>query len=151
LTVAAGFVPLFARADTQSASADGVKLPAGYRDWTLISLARVGGPVNDLRAKLGNTTALKAFRAGNRPFPDGSILVRLAYNAVASEENNAVCRAAAERQGVPSEQIAKLLADSLSLEDAAPSGLSRRAFLAGITWWHVAAPECTPEQVRCAG
>src|SRR5262252_7727604 len=32
----------------------GIKLPSGYRDWTLISVAVVGGGQNDMRAKLGN-------------------------------------------------------------------------------------------------
>src|SRR5262249_3158566 len=36
-----------------------------------------------------------------------------AYRAVTSEENNAVFRAAAERQGLPPEQTAKLLAESI--------------------------------------
>jgi hypothetical protein len=91
----------------------GVALPAGYRDWTLISLARVGSVVNDLRVKLGNDTAIKAYREGTLPFPDGTIIARLAYRAVTSEENNAVFRVAAERQGLPPEQVTKLLAESL--------------------------------------
>jgi hypothetical protein len=43
-----------------------VRLPAGYRDWTLISVARVGTPVNDMRAKLGNDVAIEAYRAGKK-------------------------------------------------------------------------------------
>ncbi len=91
----------------------GVKLPPGYRDWKLISVARVGSIVNDLRVKLGNDVAIKAYRAENLPFPDGTIIARLAYRAIASEENNAVFRAGAERQGLAPEQVAKLLVESV--------------------------------------
>ena len=89
----------------------GVKIPPGYREWTMISVANVGEPVNDLRVKLGNDPAIKAYRAGT-PFPDGAIIARLAYRAVTSEENNKIFRAAAEKQGVPPDQITKLLAGS---------------------------------------
>lgn len=101
-----------AHADEQAAPLYGIKLPAGYRDWTLISVASVGGTVNDLRAKLGNDVAIKAYREGTRPFPDGTIIARLAYQQIASEENNRVFRAAAEKLGAPAEQIEKLLAAS---------------------------------------
>ena len=90
----------------------GGKLPDGYRDWKVISVAQVGPPVNDIRIKLGNNRAIKAYRDSKLPFPDGAIVARLAYNQVASEENNRVFRAAAERQGLPAEQIEKLLAAS---------------------------------------
>jgi hypothetical protein len=38
----------------------GVKIPAGYRDWTLISVAHEEGDLNDLRAILCNDIAIKA-------------------------------------------------------------------------------------------
>src|SRR5262245_51331958 len=95
--------PTSAAAEDAAAAVYGVQIPPGYRDWTVISLARVGGDVNDLRVKLGNPAAIKAYRDGKRPFPDGTIIARLAYRAVVSTENNAVFRAAAERQGVASE------------------------------------------------
>jgi hypothetical protein len=75
-----------------------VKLPAGYRDWPLISVARVGAPLNDMRAKLGNEIAITAYRAGTLPFPDGTIIARLAWNQVISEENNRVLAPLAEKQ-----------------------------------------------------
>jgi hypothetical protein len=78
----------------------------------MISAALVGAPVNDLRVKLGNDVAIKAYREGKRPFPDGTIIARLAYQQVTSEENNKVFRAAAEQRGLPAEQIDKLLAAS---------------------------------------
>jgi hypothetical protein len=91
----------------------GVTVPDGYRDWKLISAGRIEGVANDLRAELGNDVAIKAYRQGKLPFPDGTVIARLAYRAVTSEENNAVFRAAAERQGLPPAQVAKLLAESL--------------------------------------
>ena len=68
----------------------GIKIPTGYRDWPMISAALVGGPVNDLRVKLGNDLATKAYPEEKRPFPDGTIIARLACSYVASEENNKV-------------------------------------------------------------
>jgi hypothetical protein len=67
-----------------------IKLPSGYRDWKLISVAHEDGNLNDLRAILGNDVAIEAYRGGKLPFPDGAILVRLAWTYVPSEENNKV-------------------------------------------------------------
>ena len=63
-------------------------MPAGYRDWRLISVAHEEGNLNDLRAVLGNDIAIKAYREGKLPFPDGAIIARLAWSYVPSEENN---------------------------------------------------------------
>ena len=79
-----------ARADEESAPALEGKLPAGYRDWRLISVAHEEGNLNDLRAVLGNDIAIKAYREGRLPFPDGAIIARLAWKYVPSEENNQV-------------------------------------------------------------
>ncbi|MGF7151194.1 hypothetical protein FHS96_004857 [Sphingomonas zeicaulis] len=68
----------------------GVELPKGYRDWKLISVAHEAGKNNDIRAILGNDIAVKAFRDGKRPFPDGSILVRLAWRYQSSPRNDRV-------------------------------------------------------------
>ena len=64
------------------------EIPPGYRDWKLISVAHEEGNLNDLRAILGNDVAIKAYREGKLPFPDGTIIARLAWNYVSSEENN---------------------------------------------------------------
>jgi hypothetical protein len=66
----------------------GIKVPAGYRDWRLISVAREEAPLDDVRAILGNDIAINAYRNGQRPFPDGTIISRLAWSYVPSEENN---------------------------------------------------------------
>jgi len=63
-------------------------IPAGYRDWRLISVAHEEGNLNDIRAVLGNDEAIKAYRDGNVPFPDGAIIARIAWNYVESDENN---------------------------------------------------------------
>jgi len=64
------------------------KLPSAYRDWRLISVAREEGDLDDIRAVLGNDIAIKAYREGTRPFPEGTIIARLAWSYDASEENN---------------------------------------------------------------
>jgi hypothetical protein len=63
-------------------------LPGGYRDWSLISVAREEGELDDIRAILGNDRAIKAYKTGTRPFPDGAIIVRIAWSYDSSEENN---------------------------------------------------------------
>lgn len=65
-------------------------LPAGYRDWKLVSVAHEAGNNNDIRAVLGNDIAVRAFREGKRPFPDGAVIVRLAWRYQASPRNDAV-------------------------------------------------------------
>jgi Cytochrome P460 len=90
----AGFVaftvPASGRSDGEADPVFGITIPAGYRDWKLISVAHEEGNLNDLRALLGNDVAIKAYREGNLPFPDGTIIARLAWSYVPSEENNKV-------------------------------------------------------------
>lgn len=66
------------------------KIPPGYRDWRLISVAREEGDLNDIRAILGNDEAIKAYREGTLPFPDGAVIARIAWSYDPSEENNKV-------------------------------------------------------------
>jgi hypothetical protein len=77
-----------AHADGAAGPVLGGILPAGYRDWRLISVAHEEGKQNDIRAILGNDIAIKAYREGKLPFPDGAIIARLAWQYVSSEENN---------------------------------------------------------------
>jgi hypothetical protein len=77
-------------ANVEAAPVLGGALPNGYRDWRLISVAHEEGNLNDLRAVLGNDIAIKAYREGKLPFPDGAIIARLAWKYVPSEENNKV-------------------------------------------------------------
>ena len=67
-----------------------VRIPAGYRDWKLISVAHEAGNLNDIRAILGNDVAIKAYRQQKLPFPDGTIIARLAWSYVPSDEDNKV-------------------------------------------------------------
>jgi hypothetical protein len=66
------------------------KIPAGYRDWRLISVAHEEGNLHSFAAMLGNDVAFKAFRDGTLPYPDGTIIAALHYGHVASEENDKV-------------------------------------------------------------
>ena len=87
---ALALVPLAASGVADDASAVfGVTLPPGYRDWQVISVAHEAGNTNDIRAILGNDVAMRAFRAGTQPFPDGTIIARVAWRYEASAANNA--------------------------------------------------------------
>jgi hypothetical protein len=77
-------------ADGEAAPLFGIKIPPGYRDWKVVSVAHEAGNNNDLRAVLGNDIAIKAYRENKLPFPDGAIIARLAWSYVPSEENNKV-------------------------------------------------------------
>jgi Cytochrome P460 len=88
----AGYMaPASGQADGEAAPIYGIKIPDGYRDWRLISVNHLaGGSVKQLRAQLGNDIAIKAFRDGTRPFPDGAIIAALHWNEASSDENNKV-------------------------------------------------------------
>jgi hypothetical protein len=68
----------------------GVTIPAGYRDWKVISVSQLIGKANQLRVELGNDIAIKAFRDGTRPFPDGAIVAALHWNADTPADNNKI-------------------------------------------------------------
>ena len=63
-------------------------IPPGYRDWRVVSVAHEAGDLNDIRAVLGNDIAIKAYREGKLPFPEGAIVGRIAWAHTSSEENN---------------------------------------------------------------
>jgi hypothetical protein len=64
----------------------GVTLPEGYRLWELIAPALEAEPLNELRAVLGNDVAVRAYRNKKLPFPDGTVLVKLAWKQMHSTE-----------------------------------------------------------------
>jgi Cytochrome P460 len=69
----------------------GITIPAGYRDWHLVSVAGLAGDkLKQLRAQLGNDIAITAFREGKLPFPDGAIIAALHWNEGSSDENDKV-------------------------------------------------------------
>ena len=82
-------VAWFAPVRTQAQSASpifGVTIPEGYRQWELIGTSHETDPLNELRAILGNPVALTAYRAGTLPFPDGTVLAKLAWKHAPSTE-----------------------------------------------------------------
>jgi hypothetical protein len=86
--VLAYMAPASGQAEGEAAPIFGVKLPPGYRDWRLISVAHEEGTLNDLRAILGNDVAIKASREGKLPYPDGTIIARLAWSYDPLEESS---------------------------------------------------------------
>jgi hypothetical protein len=70
-------------ANTEDASPIfGVTIPEGYRQWQLIAPSQPGEPFDELRAILGNDVAVKAYGRQTLPFPDGTILAKLAWKRV---------------------------------------------------------------------
>src|ERR1700726_1986785 len=86
--VAAYMAPASGQVDGGAAPISGVKIPPGYREWRLISVAHEEGSLNDLRAILGNDVAIKASREGKLPYPDGTIIARLAWSYDPLEESS---------------------------------------------------------------
>ncbi|RKE74004.1 cytochrome P460 [Pseudorhodoplanes sinuspersici] len=64
----------------------GVTIPEGYRQWELIAPAEEAAPLNEIRAVLGNKVAVDAYQSGTLPFPDGTILVKLAWKHIQSPD-----------------------------------------------------------------
>jgi hypothetical protein len=76
--------------DQETAPISVTAIPPGYRDWKFISVAHEEGNLNSFAAILGNDVAIKAYREGTLPFPDGAIIAALHYRHFSSEENNKV-------------------------------------------------------------
>jgi hypothetical protein len=64
----------------------GVTIPDGYRKWQMIAPAEEAAPLDELRVVLGNPAAIKAIENSKLPYPDGTILVKLAYKRKQSPE-----------------------------------------------------------------
>jgi Cytochrome P460 len=87
LMLAALMTPLAAGAAPEDASPIfGVTIPQGYRQWEMIAPAHEIEPLNELRVVVGNPLAMAAYRDGTLPFPDGTVLVKLAWKRVPSSE-----------------------------------------------------------------
>ncbi|WP_426284624.1 cytochrome P460 family protein [Luteibacter sp. E-22] len=96
LSCIVALVALFALVEVSGAKEDvkppsaspiyGVTIPPGYRQWELIAPALEDAPLNELRAVVGNPKAVDAYRQANLPFPDGTILVKLAWKRTPSKE-----------------------------------------------------------------
>jgi Cytochrome P460 len=88
--VVASMIPASGQAVGQAAPIYVTKMPPGFRDWTVISVSHEAGNINSIGAVLGNDVAVKAYREGKLPFPEGSIIAAVHYAYVPSEENNKV-------------------------------------------------------------
>jgi hypothetical protein len=92
----AGIIVFTARAsgpaDGEASPIYGVTIPAGYRDWKVIAVDQLllAGKSDQLRAQLGNDVAIKAYKEGTIPFPDGAIIAAIHWTRVPSEDNNKV-------------------------------------------------------------
>ncbi|HWV64046.1 MAG TPA: cytochrome P460 family protein, partial [Oxalicibacterium sp.] len=64
----------------------GVTIPDGYRKWQFIAPAHETAPLDELRVVLGNPQAIAAIEKNQLPFPDGTVLVKLAWKHVQSPE-----------------------------------------------------------------
>jgi hypothetical protein len=83
--------PASGQADREAAPVYGIKIPEGYRNWQLISVNHLtGSSLKQVRAQLGNDIAIKAFREGKIPFPDGAIIAALHWVESPSDENNKI-------------------------------------------------------------
>ena len=79
------------QAESNASPIYGITIPGGYREWHLISVNHLAGDkLKQVRAQLGNNVAIKAFREGTLPFPDGTIIAALHWNEASSDENNKV-------------------------------------------------------------
>jgi hypothetical protein len=77
-------------------------------------VAREEGELDDVRAILGNDIAVKAYREGKLPFPDGAIIARIAWSLDASEENNKTFgRAQSFVAGAPKNGVQFMVKDSI--------------------------------------
>jgi hypothetical protein len=69
----------------------GISIPPGYRNWQLISVSEIAaGDHSQLRAEFGNDIAIRAYREGKLPFPDGTIIVAQHWVKQSSPSNDEV-------------------------------------------------------------
>ena len=111
---ASSLAPVLGQADGAAAPVFGIVMPPGYRDWRLIAVAHEEGKLDDLRAILGNDTAIEAARAATPPYPDGTIIARLAwsYDPLA-ESSQAFGRAQSFVAGPPKNGVQFMVKDSI--------------------------------------
>jgi hypothetical protein len=105
------------------------KIPPGYRDWKLISVSHEAGNLNSIGAVLGNDVAIKAYREGKLPYPDGTIIAALHYGHVPSAENNKVFGQAQSFVPGPASNIQFMVKDSTKY--AATGGWGFATFVDG--------------------
>jgi hypothetical protein len=96
----------------------GVTIPPGYRDWKVIAVDQllVPGGTDQLRAQLGNEIAIKTFKEGRLPFPDGAIVAAIHWTRVPSGDNDNVL--ASEFPGAQSFVIGSTVNIQLMVKDS---------------------------------
>jgi Cytochrome P460 len=121
--------PASLQADASAAPIFVTTIPPGYRDWKLISVSHEAGNLNSIGAVLGNDVAIKAYREGKLPFPDGTIIAALHYDHVPSAENNKVFGQAQSFVPGPPTNIQFMVKDSTKY--AATGGWGFATFIDG--------------------
>jgi Cytochrome P460 len=127
--IVAFMVPASLHADDSAAPIFVTKIPPGYRDWKLISVSHEAGNLNSIGAVLGNDVAIKAYREGKLPYPDGTIIAALHYGHVPSAENNKVFGQAQSFVAGPPTNIQFMVKDSTKY--AATGGWGFATFVDG--------------------
>jgi hypothetical protein len=118
------------------------KIPPGYRDWRLISVSHEAGNLNSIGAVLGNDVAIKAYREGTLPYPDGTIIAALHYGHVASAENNKVFGQAQSFVAGPATNVQFMVKDSTKY--AATGGWGFATFVDGKAAAAASMKSCFP-------
>ena len=143
------FVGLIAFTAPASLHADGAAspiyvttIPPGYRDWKLISVSHEAGNLNSIGAVLGNDVAIKAYREGTLPYPDGTIIAALHYGHVPSAENNKVFGQAQSFVPGPATNIQFMVKDSAKY--AATGGWGFATFVDGKAAAPASMKSCFP-------
>jgi hypothetical protein len=112
--------PTSRQADEDDSAISGGRLPSGYRDWRLISVAHEEANFKSFAAVLGNDVAIKAYREGKLPFPDGTIIAAFHWRHIPSEENDKVFGRSQSYVAGPATNVQFMVKDSTKY--AATSG-----------------------------
>jgi hypothetical protein len=130
VTAVAGVAAYIGSASGQSsgdaAPIYGIKIPDGFRDWRLIAVKQLtgkqltggGGEPKQLRAQLGNDIAIKAFRDGTLPFPDGTVIAALHWNEESSEADDRALAAGFPSAGLKSQFAGAALNAQFMVKDS---------------------------------
>lgn len=97
----------------ETSASNGVTLPPRYRELQLVTVAREQGRLDDVRAIVGNSAAMRTFREGQRPFPDGTIIVRIAWSYESAPDDDKVLGDSVSHvAGVPKNGMQVMVKDS---------------------------------------
>lgn len=113
MAVVVFLAPGTGHADGQAVPGTLTEMPAGYRDWKVISVAHEEGNLNSLGVILGNDVAIQAYRSGTLPFPDGTMIAALHYRHTSSEENNQIFGRAQSFVPGPATNVQFMVKDSI--------------------------------------